>query len=59
MKITKQQALHMLAKIGDHDLIADATRTLPDDIDIDRDQNLLARFGLDPGHLIERFGASP
>ena len=59
MKITKQEALHMLAKIGEKHLIADAARTLPDDIDIDRDQNLLAQFGLDPGHLMDRFGASP
>ena len=61
MKITKQEALHVLAKIGEKHLIADAARTLPDDIDIDidRDQNLLAQFGLDPGHLMDRFGASP
>ena len=59
MKITKQEALHMLAKIDEKHLIADAARTLPDDIDIDRDQNLLARVGLDPGHLMDRFGASP
>ena len=59
MKITKQEALHMLAKIDEKHLIADAARMLPDDIDIDRDQNLLARFGLDPGHLMDRFGASP
>jgi hypothetical protein len=59
MKITKQEALRMLAKIGANDLIDDAARTLPDEIDIDRDRNLLARFGLDPSHLIDRFGASP
>jgi hypothetical protein len=59
MTITKQEALRMLAKIGANDLIDDAARTLPDEIDIDRDQNLLARFGLDCGHLIDRFGASP
>ena len=59
MKITKQEALHMLAKIGEKHLIADAARALPDDIDIDRDQNLLARFGLDRGYLMDRFGASP
>jgi hypothetical protein len=59
MKITKQEALHMLAKIGERHLICDAALTLPDEIDIDRDQNLLARFGLDPSHLMDRFGASP
>jgi hypothetical protein len=59
MKITKQQALDMLDKIGPRDLIPEATQALPDLIDIDRDQALLARFGLQRGQLIERFGASP
>jgi hypothetical protein len=59
MTITKQEALHLLAKIGENHLIADATRTLPDQIDIDRDQNLLTRFELDPSHLMDRFGCSP
>ena len=59
MTITKQEALRLLAKIGANDLIDDRARTLPDEIDIDRDQNLLARFGFDCSHLIDRFGASP
>ena len=59
MKITKQEALRMLVEIGEKHLVGDAALTLPDEIDIDRDQNMLARFGLDPGHLMERFGASP
>lgn len=59
MEITKQQALDMLKKIGSHDVIPEATRTLPDLIDIEEDANLLARFGLQRGQLIERFGASP
>jgi hypothetical protein len=58
--ITKQEALRLLAKIGANDLIDDAARTLPDEIDIDRQQNLLARFGLENcSHLIDRFGAGP
>jgi hypothetical protein len=60
MTITKQEALRLLAKIGAHDLIDDAARTLPDEIDIDRHQNLLARFGLEScSDLIDRFGAGP
>jgi hypothetical protein len=59
MTITKQEALRTLAKIGANDLIDDAARTLPDEIDIDRDENLLARFGLDCSHRIDRFGAGP
>jgi hypothetical protein len=60
MTITKQEALRLLAKIGAHGLIDDAARTLPEEIDIDRDQNLLAQFGLENcGELIDRFGAGP
>jgi hypothetical protein len=59
MKITKQQALDMLDKIGPRDLIPEATQPLPDPIDIERDSHLLARYGLQRGQLIERFGASP
>ena len=59
MKITKQQALAMLKKIGPRELIGEATRTLPDPIDVSRDQDLLARYGLARNQLIDRFGASP
>lgn len=59
MEIAKQEALDMLRKLGSDDLIPEATRTLPDPIDIDEHANLLARFGLQRGQLIERFGASP
>ena len=60
MTITRQVALRLLAKIGRNDLIDDAARTLPDEIDIDRDQNLLARFGLENcGYLVDRFGTGP
>jgi hypothetical protein len=59
MMMTKQQALRMLAKIGAHDMIDEAARTLPDPIDVDRDADLLACYGLEPSQLMERFGASP
>jgi hypothetical protein len=60
MMITRQEALRLLAKIGANHLIDDAARALPDEIDIDGDQNLLARFGLENcSELIDRFGASP
>jgi hypothetical protein len=59
MKVTKQRALKMLRKIGSGHLVAEAARTLPDPIDTERDGHLLARYGLTPAQLMERFGASP
>lgn len=49
----------MLQKIGPRELIEEAARTLPDPIDVDRDAALLARYGLEPDELMDRFGASP
>jgi hypothetical protein len=48
VKYTKQQALAMLEKIGPRELIHEASRTLPDRIDVDRDAALLARYGIEP-----------
>ncbi|MEN3320886.1 MAG: hypothetical protein V7643_4288 [Mycobacterium sp.] len=59
MKVTKQQALKMLRKVGSDHLVAEAAQALPDPIDTERDGHLLARYGLTPGQLMERFGASP
>ena len=59
MEITKKQALHMLHRVGPREMLAEAERTLPDPIDLDRDAALLARFGLERGQLEERLGEGP
>jgi hypothetical protein len=59
VKVTKQRALKMLRKVGSGHLVAEAAHILPDPIDTERDGHLLARYGLTPGQLLERFGASP
>jgi|GEM_PF-5464872 len=59
MKVSKQEMLAMLGKIGSHDLIPEAAAALPDPVDIDTDGLLLARFGLERSQLMNRFGASP
>jgi hypothetical protein len=60
MRITKHEALQLLAKIGANESIDAAAQTLPDEIDIDRDHNLLARFRLENcSELIDRYGAGP
>jgi hypothetical protein len=59
MKVTKQQMLDMLDKVGPRELSDEAARTLPDPVDTERDADLLARYGLEHGHLIERLSGSP
>jgi hypothetical protein len=57
--ITKQEAIVMLRRWGMGHLVATAERELPEVIDLQRDQELLARFGMTRGQLMDRAGASP
>jgi hypothetical protein len=61
MKVPKQEALAMLARVGRADLIEEAKRDLPDPIDTDRDLDLerLVQYGLTRDQLIDRMGGSP
>ena len=52
-------ALDLLRRVGLGHRIEEAREALPDPIDLDHDQELLARFGLTRGQLEERLGASP
>jgi hypothetical protein len=57
---SKADVLAIMKRLGlDDDLIADAARILPDPVDLDLDQRVLARFGLSRGGLIDRMGGSP
>jgi len=61
MKVPKQDALDMLARVGRTDLIEEARRNLPDPIDTDRDVDLerLLQYGLTRDQLVDRMGGSP
>jgi hypothetical protein len=61
MKVPKQDALDMLARVGRPDLIEEAKRNLPDPIDTDRDIDLerLLEYGLTRDQLVDRMGGSP
>jgi hypothetical protein len=41
------------------EFISDVLRQLPDPIDLERDQQILARYGLSPERLMDRMGGSP
>jgi hypothetical protein len=41
------------------EFISDVLSQLPDPIDLERDQQILARYGLSPERLMDRIGGSP
>jgi hypothetical protein len=58
-QISKQEALELLRKWGGESEARKAERELPDTIDLRRDQDLLARYGITRGQLMDRAGGSP
>ncbi len=57
--ITKSEAIALLQRWGMTHLVEQARRELPDTIDLARDQDLLARYGMTRSQLIDRAGGSP
>jgi hypothetical protein len=53
MNIDKGQIIELLTKQGQGDKAARAERELPDQVDTDKDQGLLAKLGLDVGDLVK------
>ena len=50
----------MLRRAGCSDeFISDVLSQLPDPIDLERDQEILTRYGLSPERLMDRMGGSP
>ncbi len=58
-EITKREALELLRRWGLGDVAEKAARELPETIDLRRDQELLARYGITRGQLVDRAGGSP
>jgi hypothetical protein len=55
-----EEATRVLRHAGYSDeFISEVLSQLPDPIDLQRDQQILARFGLSPERLMERMGGSP
>jgi hypothetical protein len=54
------EAARVLRHAGYSDrFISEALSQLPDPIDLQRDQEILARYGLSPERLMNRMGGSP
>ena len=56
MKIDKQQIIDLLMQQGDQGTATQAQSELPDQVDTDKDQGLLEKFGINVGDLIRGAG---
>jgi hypothetical protein len=57
VEIPKDKILELLKGRGDDQQAQQAQSELPDQVDTDRDQGLLARFGIDGNDLIGGLGS--
>ena len=54
MQFDKSQILDLLHSQGNHDQAAQADQQLPDQVDTEAHQNLLAKLGINPATLISQ-----
>jgi predicted PhzF superfamily epimerase YddE/YHI9 len=55
MQIDKNQILDLLREKGQQDQASQAEQELPDQVDTDKNADLLQRFGLSPQELLQKF----
>jgi hypothetical protein len=56
VKIDKKQIIDLLMQQGDQGTATQAESQLPDQVDTDKDQGLLEKFGINVGDLIRGAG---
>jgi hypothetical protein len=57
---SKAEAVEVLRRAGvPEETIRELMAALPDPIDMERDANLLASYGITREHLVDRMGGSP
>jgi hypothetical protein len=56
MEIPKDKILELLRDRGDYDKTEQADRELPDQVDPERDKDVLDRLGIDPQELVGKLG---
>jgi hypothetical protein len=54
VQLSKERIVEMLRDQGDGQRADRAAQELPDDVDADRDGELLERLGIDPKELLQR-----
>ena len=52
------QIITVMRRVGLGDRVAEAQQTLPEVIDLDRDEQLLYRLGLSLDRIVDRLGGS-
>ena len=57
--VKREQALDAMRRVGLEEYVEEAAGKLPDPIDLDRDQELLASYGLTRTQVLDRLGSSP
>ncbi len=55
MQIDKSAILDMLREKGQQDQASQAAQQLPDQVDTDKDADLLQRLGINPQEILEKF----
>jgi hypothetical protein len=56
MEIPKEQILQFLQDRGSTDQAIQAEQELPEQVDTDKDSDLLSNVGIDPQELVSRYG---
>jgi hypothetical protein len=59
MEMTRAQVVAMMRRVGLHAQIKRAEEVLPEQVDTDRDAELLASLGISRERLVELLGSSP
>ena len=55
MQIDKQAVLDLLREKGQQDQASQAEQQLPDQVDTDKNADLLQRLGINPQEILEKF----
>ncbi len=57
MEIPKDKILELIRSRGDNEQAGQADAELPDQVDTERDQGLLEKFGINPADLLGGLGS--
>ena len=59
MQVTRQHVVKVLRASGLPEVADEANRSLPEELDLERAADFLARYGITKDALISRMGGSP
>ena len=59
MQVTRQHVVEVLRTAGMPEVADEANRSLPEQLDLERAAEFLARYGITKDALISRMGGSP